>query len=72
VRKLLFATIVVCFSLSNLPAQSTSTIVPGRTVVDQVLHVDGIFFTCVDIVAATQTAIEVGRDGMMHPEAVEC
>ena len=38
-QKLLFATIVVCFCLSNLPAQSTSTIVPGRTVVDQVLHV---------------------------------
>ena len=71
-RKLLFATIVVCFSLSNLPAQSTNTVVPGSTVVDQVLHVEGIFFSCVDIVAATQTAIEVGRDGMMHPEAEEC
>ena len=71
-QKLLFATIVVCFSLSNLPAQSTNTVVPGSTVVDQVLHVEGIFFSCVDIVAATQTAIEVGRDGMMHPEAEEC
>lgn len=59
-QKLLFATIVVCFSLSTLPAQSTSTIVPGRTVVDQVLHVEGIFFTRVDIVAATQTAIRSG------------